>query len=275
MSYATLLVHLQSGESNTALLTIAGQLAERFGAHVIGIAACQPMMIVGGDGYVCGDVFEADERKITEDLAAAQAEFHEALHHKGRSLEWRSTVVIAPLADYLAVEARSADLVVTGSKPTSTVNLARAADPAMLIMQAGRPVLIVPSKAEPIRFGHAVIGWRDTRECRRAVCDAVPMLVEMAQVTVVEIAAVDELDAAQVRVSDVVAWLERHGVMASCRVERSNGNDVGALQAMIDEVGTDVVVAGAYGHGRLREWALGGVTRDLLLDASRCVMVSH
>lgn len=275
MAYATLLVHLQSGQSNTALLTIAGQLAERFHAHVIGIAACQPMMIVGGDGYVCGDVFADDQRQIDEDLGAAQAEFREALHDKSPCLAWRSTVVIAALADYLAVEARSADLIVTGSMPTDTFNLARAADPASLIMQAGRPVLIVPPKADPIRFAHALVGWKDTRECRRAVFDALPMLMQMAQVTVLEIAALDAIDAAQARVADVAAWLGRHGVTAACRVERAEGDDVDQLKTEMDAADADVIVAGAYGHGRLREWVLGGVTRDLLLDASRCVMVSH
>lgn len=275
MTYATLLVHLQSGEPNTALLTIAGQLAERFDAHVIGISACQPMMIVGGDGYVCGDVFADDQRQIAEDLAAAQAEFREALHDKSPCLEWRSTVVIAALAEYLAIEARSADLVVTSSRPADTLDLARAADPAALVMQAGRPVLIVPAKVAPIRFGHALVCWKETRECRRAVFDALPLLKQMAKVTILEIAALADLDAAQARVSDVVAWFERHGVMAACRVERADGDDVGALTAAVDDAQVDVIVAGAYGHGRLREWVLGGVTRDLLLGANRCALVSH
>lgn len=93
--------------------------------------------------------------------------------------------------------------------------------------------------------------------------------------TVVEIAPVDEIDAARARVEDVGAWLIRHGVPAESRVEVARGQDVDRLYRIVDESAVDFVVAGAYGHSRLREWVLGGVTRDLLLGGTRSVLVSH
>jgi nucleotide-binding universal stress UspA family protein len=275
MTYATLLVHLQSGQSNTSLLTVAGQFADRFKAHVIGIAACQPMMIVSGDGTICGDVFADDQRQITTALEAAQSEFREALRDRSTWLEWRSEITIAAPASYLSVHARSADLIMTGSVPADTFDLSRIANPGSLVMEAGRPVFIVPPDAQPMRFGAALIGWKDTRECRRATADALPLLKQTERVTVLEVAAIDDLDAAQARVEDVVHWLERHGVMADCRVARASGQDVDQLHAAADESDVDFIVAGAYGHGRLREWVLGGVTRDLLLECRRGVLVSH
>lgn len=275
MTYATLLVHLQSGQSNTALLTVAGQFADRFDARVIGIAACQPMMIVSGDGTVCGDVYAEDQRQITVDLETAHAEFQDALSNGKAVLEWRSQITIAGLASYLSVQARSADLIMTGSVPADTFNLSQAADPGSLVMEVGRPVFVVPSNGRPMTFARALVGWKDSRESRRATADALPLLKRTEQVTVLEIAAIDDVDAAKARVEDVVTWLARHGITADARVERSRHDDATHVQTIADEVDADFIVAGAYGHSRLREWMLGGVTRGLLLGGERGVLLSH
>jgi nucleotide-binding universal stress UspA family protein len=278
MTFATLMVYVQSGQSNVATLAAAGQFADRFKSHIIGVAACQPMMVVSGDGYVCGDVYENDQRQITDDLKAAEVEFRDGLRGRSTWLEWRSSITIAAVADYLAVEARCADLIITGSVAADVFDLERTANPGLLAMQAGRPVLVVPKERKALKFDHAVIGWKDTRESRRAAIDALPLLKEFAHVTVAEIADADDgddLDATKARVTDVVTWLARHGVMAEARVERSTGDDAGQLHRMMDDAGADLIVAGAYGHSRLREWVMGGVTRNLLLDSKHHVFVSH
>ena len=76
-------------------------------------------------------------------------------------------------------------------------------------------------------------------------------------------------------VEDVVGWLERHGVVAETLACRSIGEDATRLNDIAQEQNADLIVAGAYGHSRLREWVLGGVTCDLLLRADRCSLVSH
>ena len=76
------------------------------------------------------------------------------------------------------------------------------------------------------------------------------------------------------RLKDVTAWLESHGVKAIALVSESNGNDANSLDAILESQEADLVVAGAYGHSRLREWAFGGVT-DSLLRTSRCALLSH
>ena len=121
----------------------------------------------------------------------------------------------------------------------------------------------------------ALVAWKDTRETRRNISDALPLLKHAAAVTVVEIATDADLGGARRRVADVVAWLSRHGVTTEGLAQLSTGDDATALYALGQDSGADVVVAGAYGHSRLREWVLGGVTRDLLLSANRCALVSH
>lgn len=275
MTYASLLVHLQSGKSNSAVLDVAGQFAELFNAHVIGIAVCQPMVMVSGDGTVCGEVFADDQRQIAHGLEEAETEFRDTLRQRSTSLEWRGGTTIESPASFLSHHARGADLIMTASLPADTFNLSRAANAGSIVMEAGRPVFIVPSETKRMRFDHALIAWKDTRECRRAAADALPLLKRIEHVTVLEIADIDDLDEAQVRAKDVVTWLERHGVMAKSRIARTTGNDTEQLRTVADEENADLVVAGAYGHGRMREWVIGGVTRDLLLECKRGVLVSH
>jgi nucleotide-binding universal stress UspA family protein len=144
-----------------------------------------------------------------------------------------------------------------------------------VVMHVGRPVLVVPAGASGVDFDKIIIGWKDTRETRRAIADALPFLRKAAQVTVVEIVAEPELEAAQARLDDVVIWLSRHGVVAEPIARASAGEDAHQLHVVALECNAGLIVAGAYGHSRVREWVLGGVTRDLLLRAGQCALVSH
>jgi nucleotide-binding universal stress UspA family protein len=275
MTYATLMVHLELGRSNAGLLRVTAELAERFGASVIGIAARQPMQMAYGDAYVAGDLIEQDRDEIAKEIKAAEVEFRIALQPRVPVIEWRSAQKYAYLSDYIANEARSADLIVTGVASTDFFDASRIVNTGALVMQAGRPVLIVPTAAQALRLDRVLIGWKDTRETRRAVSDAIPLLKHATVVNVVEIVAEDYLSTAERHVHDVAAWLKRHGIRAEGSAQRSTGDDATSLYGIGQDMGADVVVAGAYGHSRLREWALGGVTRDLLLSANRCSFISH
>ena len=275
MSYLTLMVNLELGKTNAGLLAIAGDLAERFRAHVIGIAACQPMQVVYGMGYVSADYFEQDLADLKKDSQAAEAEFRGALQTRGGSVEWRSTVEFGALSGHIAHEARSADLVITGVASGDFFDAPRFVNTSDLIMQVGRPVLVVPPSAEALALDRVLVAWKDTRETRRAILDALPLLKKAAHVTLAEIAVEDRLALARKHLEEVVVWLGRHGVKAEGAASLSTGEDASQLYAIAKERGADVIVAGAYGHSRLREWVLGGVTRDFLLRADLCALVSH
>jgi len=100
-------------------------------------------------------------------------------------------------------------------------------------------------------------------------------LRQAERVVVVEIVAQEDMDDARTRLSDIVKWLGRHRVAAEFLVSPSSGSDATRLDALAQEHGAGLLVAGAYGHNRLREWVLGGVTRDLLLRPDRCTLISH
>lgn len=140
-------------------------------------------------------------------------------------------------------------------------------------MQAGRPVLVVTPA--PLRLDRVLLAWKDTRETRRAAADALPLLRKAGHVCVVEMADEADLTDVRRRLADVAGWLGKHGVEAECLGTASTGDDPKRLSAIAGEQEADLVVAGAYGHSRLREWALGGVTRTPLSQAGRAMFVSH
>ena len=269
------MVHLELGQSNAGLLRITADLAERFGAAVTGIVACQPMQMAFAEGYVPGEVYEQDNNERKREIGEAESEFRAALQGRSKTLEWRQTVRFAPLPEYVAHEARGADLLITGVAAGDLLDSSRALNTGDLIMQAGRPVLVVPRSVQTLALQRVVVGWRDSRETRRAVSDALPLLKIAGQVTVAEIAAPDDMAAARKHVDGVVAWLALHGITAEPSVSPTTSDDAAGLYTIAQDLGADLIVAGAYGHSRLMEWALGGVTRDLLLKQDFCALLSH
>jgi nucleotide-binding universal stress UspA family protein len=121
-----------------------------------------------------------------------------------------------------------------------------------------------------------VIGWKDRREARRAVRDALPLLQDAGRVTIVEICNHGEEDAARNHMDDVARYLEHHRISGGPRVIlHQNGSGAAALIRVAAEEGADLLVTGAYGHTRLGEWMFGGVTRDLLATSPICCLMSH
>jgi nucleotide-binding universal stress UspA family protein len=276
MTYSTLMVHLNLGVSNEGVLHVAADLATRFNAHVIGIAASQPLQITYGDGFMSGELIEQDRIEMGRETHQAEADFRAALHGMASRLEWRSTVLPSSLAAYVAEQAGAADLLIIGPEEKGlTRDFSRRVNVGELVMQIARPVLLVPPGTNQLNLENVVVGWKETREARRAISDALPLLKQASHVTVVEIAAAEEIAAVRHRLKDIVDWLGRHGVAAEIMAAVSQGDDAAELDALAQKMDAGLLVTGAYGHSRLREWMLGGVTRKLMLHPARCSFVSH
>jgi nucleotide-binding universal stress UspA family protein len=277
MMLATLMVHLTPGTQLVSLLRLAGDVAARIGVRkVIGISALRPLQIfIGPDAYVTQDVFEQDWRMMEKEIGIAEKLLREAFAGK-IALEWRSTITSGLVSDYVAKQMRAADLLVTLSAPRDLLfDTDRYLNVADLVLKAGRPVLVAGPDVTRLDLDNAMVGWTDSREARRAAEDAVPLLQMARKVTVVEVASRDELAAADARLRDVVEWLKGHDISAEARVEGSGDEDSAVLAGLAQDLRAGLLVAGAYGHSRLREWALGGVTRDLLLQPRQCSFISH
>jgi nucleotide-binding universal stress UspA family protein len=274
MSYSTLMVHLELEHPNDVRLQIAGDLAEQFDAKLIGVAACKAQPPYYAEGAFAQSLVERERNEIRRRMDEVEARFRAALQKRARDIEWRCAME-RPI-DFVTREARAADLIIAGANRDRTlIDPLRNLDPSDLVMQAGRPVFIVPPEAEYLKLKHVVVAWKDTREARRAVVDALPLLHRAKDITVVEVVEGDATNraAAQARVHDVAVWLGRHSITSVAKVIHAV-EEAADLDALWQD-GADLVVAGAYGHSRFREWMMGGMTRNLLTRSRRCSLVVH
>jgi nucleotide-binding universal stress UspA family protein len=272
MTYSTVMVHLELEHSNDARLQIAGDLAERFDAKLIGVAAADPQPTYYADGTFAQRLVERERSQIEERMVETEVRFRSAMQHRTCDIEWRSAM--ARPRDYVPQQARAADLVITGVNREVLLDPLRRLDPSDLVMQAGRPIFVVPPEAEYLKLKNALVAWKDTREARRAVADALPLLRKADEVNVVEVIEDDsDRSAARARVDDVAAWLNRHHIsafgMVLHAVEETEKID------KIWQCGPDFVVAGAYGHTRMREWVFGGFTQSLLTRSRHCSFLAN
>ena len=270
-----LMACMRTDRSNADLLAVVADMARRFSAAVVGVVARQASMHSAVMARGPGEPPDRDLEKFRERAAPLEAEFRSALSMV-EDLQWRSQMTAGPASQHIADEARGVDLIVAAAEPGERIFLpSPEIDVSDLLMRAGRPVLIAPAGAAGLKLTRALVCWKDSREARRAVVDALPILKASKGVDVVELIDGREMEAARRRLADVGDWFARHGVEANCLASPLNGAEATHLAGIAKDLEADLIVAGAFGHSRLREFAFGGVTRDLLLKADRCILVSH
>ena len=274
MTFRTIMANLALHRSNDACLAIAGDLAQRFEANIIRVAASDlkpPLYYAEGDQAEA--ILNQERTAIRERIDHLEKTFRTRLANKSRGLEWRSAIDFP--ARFVSTQIRAADILVTGigTEPHDTYS---AAGPNDLVMSIGRPLFAVPDGVEWLDTRRVLVAWKDTREARRAIVDALPLLSLAAEVTVVEILERGtERLAAQSRLKDVQRWLALHGVSAETWVIDQPDDVTMRLDEAASDVGAGVIVAGAYGHSRFREWVFGGVTRYLMTQRKRCFLLSR
>ena len=275
MDYKTVMVGLALDRPNDACLRVAGDVAERFGARIIGVAASDlrpPMYFADGD--FAQTLLDKEAAAIGRRLSELEAEFRASVGKRATEVEWRSARSLP--VPYLLQQARAADILVIGARTETLVDPCAAPDPSDLVMQAGRPIIVVPSTVEWLDLRSILVAWKDGAEARRAVFDALPMLAAAKEVTIL---AIPEKDGSRAEVlshvGDLAAWLRGHGITAHTVVPEKAGNVTGQLESIAAHVGAGAVIGGAYGHSRFREWALGGVTRHFATQSRRCAFLSR
>jgi nucleotide-binding universal stress UspA family protein len=266
------MVHVHAEGALGARVAIAADLADRFRAHLIGVAAWAPMSLLLPERKGPAPT-QPHLQDMLSLLDLKGGEFRAAVGGNGRSAEWRS--LLDDPTEALAREARAADLVVVGSRRESD-NPFLALDPGALLLKAGRPVLVVPEGVAALAPRRIAVAWKDAREARRAVRDALPFLRQAESVMIVEVSEGNEGEQALRRVKDVAAYLNRHRI--EIVTERVRPDEVGAANSLlhlIRDANIDLIVAGGYGHSRLGEWVFGGATRGLLAESPVCCLLSH
>jgi nucleotide-binding universal stress UspA family protein len=274
MSYAAIMVHVGIDDASDARVTLAGDLADRFNAGLIGISGWgkRPPFVV--EGVIVESGPSADEvARMQAELAKMGEAFRSAAGKGRRPVEWRADLEFP--SDLILREARAADLIVI-SGAARTANIFRSVDPGTIMLKAGRPVLVVPQGRSSLEAKRVMIAWKNTREARRALRDALPFLQQAERVFIVAGCGEGEEDDAQSELGDIARYLERHRIAASTSIVlHVKGAVAGELVRVAQEEKIDLIVAGAYGHTRLGEWVFGGVTRGLLAASPVCCLFSH
>ena len=273
MSLATLMIHVDAERDCEQRVQLALALADRFRATLIGVAGVAPRpRLSGGPVVVYSEPTEGELR----DATARFEQMGEKFRVQGQSLErveWRSALEYAD--ELVCREARAADLVIVGARHTDH-GRRDFVDPGVILLRAGRPVLVVPEIVAPLSLRRVVVAWKDTRECRRAVRDALPFLQAAKQVLLISIGEEDSKSTEKHNLADVGAYLVRHRVIVADQIwRRARGPTTTELLDLVREEKADLIIAGGYGHSRLGEWIFGGVTHQLLASSPVCCMLSH
>jgi nucleotide-binding universal stress UspA family protein len=274
MPYVSLLVHVDLEDQLGGHVSIAADLADLFRARLIGVAGWAPMSVFLAqealDNPGVGDFHLQDMKTLLDQRGK---EFCAAFGRPDRKVEWRSFLDFPTEA--VAREARSADLVIIGGIAQSKDPFRRL-DPPSTILKAGRPVLVVPKGLASLSPKRIAVAWKDAREARRAVWDALPFLQRAESVVIVEVLEEGVSNGASHRVKDVAKYLTRHRVeIITEQVRPADVIPINSLLRLIESENIDLLVAGAYGHSWLGEWVFGGVTRDLLTETPICCLFSH
>lgn len=253
----------------------AASLAAAFGAQLTGVAAAQPYIPVYtpfGVEFVNLQpaLLEAANKQTEAWLKSAEAIFRAGC--QGTDGAWKCSSRM-PGLDFLNLEARSNDLIVLGRQGAKDASDPLGVWAGDVILTLGRPVVVVPPGSTRFLGSRVVIAWKDAREARRAVADALPYLTGADEILV---CAVSDESATLDSLTKVVAYLEAHGHAAKALVEpRHRRSDADALLDVVRRVDATLIVAGAYGQSRLKEWAFGGLTRELLDHAPVPCLMSH
>jgi nucleotide-binding universal stress UspA family protein len=273
MSYASLMVYVEADATPEQRVRLAASLADRFSATLIGMSALAIPPPIVADGMVMAESTVEDIELMRGKLADKGRWFRGIAGGDHRRLEWHAALDFP--GEALTRGARSADLVIIGQMKAPGGSY-RALDPGEAILKMGRPTLVVPEVVSSLRAEHIVIGWKDTREARRAVRDALPLLQEATRVTVVEACRPDDEKRALGRLDDVARYLSHHRIKGGPKVMlEQKGSGAEQLIRITQEERADLLVTGAYGHSRLGEWIFGGMTRELLAASPICCLMSH
>ena len=281
MSYHTILVHLTNEKRAPELLHAATSLAAHAKhSHVIGLHIMPPLIMPAEYAVTFGaevmDIQEKQNREVAERLKGI---FDRSVAAAPFVTEWRlENGNPAGVAHVALKAARTADLVIASQLDTDLDPLGTHDVPQRLAIESGRPVLLIPNVGSYPTIGKRVaVAWNGSREAARATFDALPILKAADSVLVLTVnEPARQGEPQEIPGADICQALARHGVKCEARTSINARIGIGneLLSRLADE-SADMLVMGAYGHSRFREFVFGGATRDLLQHMTVPVLMSH
>ena len=271
-----LIVNLGLGDRDPAG-DYAISIASTFDAHVLGVGLAYEPVIPGSVmGGIPPEFLETQRAEAEKSARAAMARFEEAAKRAGSSYETRLiSSSVSGAADQIGRLARRFDLAVVG-QPNRDQGMPEEVLDEGVLFDSGRPVLFVPYiQKGGLKLDHVMVCWDGSRAATRAIGDAMPVLEKAKQVDLVIVAA-KEPKTNEISGADMGQHLARHGIKVD--VKRITSPDIDTASTILSyaaDASSDLIVMGGYGHSRLREFVLGGVTHGLLQSMTVPVLMSH
>jgi nucleotide-binding universal stress UspA family protein len=278
MGFKDILVHVDSTPASAVRLRLGISLARRFGARLCGLHVTpDPDVPPYFKPSAVARIAKLYRESAREAAVLAEAHFREAIKGLDVDAAWQS--IEGDIAGVLAERARFSDLLVLGQHDTENPpTIAAFTTPERVVVDAGTPILVVPTRGSFDDMGrHVLMAWDGSRESARALRDAMPLLRAAERVSLL---AIDPNRQGHMHpdanLAEVMAHLARHGVPAkTTEVSFGEKNVTNILLVQAAQLRADLLVMGAYGHPRLLEFWLGGTTQDLLNRAPIPVLMSH
>ncbi len=275
MALKNILVHVTNSDEAKARVEAAFSLAADHDAHLTGLGVRSVTQIPGyAASRIPPQVFREVEARQEADVKAARKLFDSAAARAGWSDRsgWLDGAGLP--SDVVGLHARYTDLTVVGQQPLTGADNPEEGFADLLVMHSGRPVLVFPHVGAKSPIGrHIVVAWNASREAARAVGDAMPLLESS---DTVDILSIEPEGIGDLPGADIAQHLARHGIKAEAKRSVANKVDAGdVLLNFVSDSGADLVVMGAYGHSRVREMIMGGVTRHMLEHMTVPVLMSH
>lgn len=268
----SLLVHVDATPQSAVRLKLAEQIALAHGARATAVYAVTSALM----RYPLAMAAGADMAPALAEVDAQRLEAARKLYAatvSAAQVGWMECNG-APIAD-TAGQALYADLLVLGQRAADeTRDIDVPPDfVSSVLIASGRPAIVVPHIARaPLKLERVLVAWKPTRESAHAVTAALPLLQQAASVTVVSFDEGDEPAAD----TGIVGYLRQHGVQAAFKREVASETSVGdQLLSLAADEQSDLLVMGCYGHGRAREWVLGGVSRTVIASMTIPVLMAH
>jgi nucleotide-binding universal stress UspA family protein len=271
-----IVVNLATGNSRDPATAYAISVARMFDAHIAGVAMCySPVILAAGMEAVSADFVESLREESARMANEAIGRFKQAAAKAGLSAEAQMVETsIEGSPRTFGHIARTFDLAIVAQTDPETTN-ATGLDAEAAMFESGRPVIVVPSiQTEGIKLGCIVVCWDGSRTAARALADSMPILERAKSIEVINVG--DGRREAEDTLAAVGRHLARHGLSASTKALAADGTDVtNVILSHAADLSADLIVMGGYGHSRLREFILGGVTRGILDTMTVPVLMSH
>jgi nucleotide-binding universal stress UspA family protein len=275
MKSGQILVHVETGQISEARLRYALSLAHNREAKLIGIAVRVTPAVAASVAISDAQAIAALCEASAASCQSAKALFDRVTTGCGIETEWVEAA--GSPADAVAAEAGRADLAIIGQNDRDDPDGGMyRLQPADVIMASGTPVLVVPAQA-PLTFKarRIMLAWKSTAQSARAAHAVLPLLAHAECVVLTEIVSAGENWRHEISAQSMANYLASHEITVSVKRVPAAGDAGDQLILAADDTECDLIVAGAYGHSRMREWALGGVTRTLLAAAPLPCIFSH